>query len=116
MVSNDPARIRKANTERAKQLWIDPDKFEGLLHYTLELNGEVGELTELIKKINRRRLNSKHKGRKFKARKTKAIEKEIADVYLALDLVAAHFGVDMTKIVIDKFNNKSKQFKSDIRL
>lgn len=61
------------------------------------LAGEVGELCNIIKKI--RTYNTPSTGELIPK-----LKDEIADVFLYLDLVAAHFGLNLEDCIFPKFN------------
>jgi len=73
------------------------------------LAGETGELCNVIKKIRR------HETHTVQYYNTPPVENliedlkdEIADVFLYLDLVAYHFGLDLEQCIIPKFNAVSE--------
>lgn len=99
-------QLRKANLARLAirhkdDTWSETD-------WACALAGEVGELCNFIKK--RRREN-------FKTDKYKVdIKKEIADIQIYLDLLAAFYDLDLGEITKDKFNEVSKRWKMNIKL
>lgn len=72
------------------------------------LSGEVGELGNVIKKLNRVRDNLP--GNKQTPEQLSAeIPKEIADIFLYLDLICARFGYKLDDCVKRKFNEVSER-------
>lgn len=70
-----------------------------------ELAGEVGELCNVIKKLERERLGL------VGSRATKEqAEEELADVVICMDLIAMHLGVDLGAAVAKKFNATSRKY------
>jgi NTP pyrophosphatase (non-canonical NTP hydrolase) len=73
------------------------------------LAGETGELCNLIKKL-------------FRAKgpedfvSNKQIADEMADIAIYLDLFAARMGISLDEAICEKFNQKSVDVGSDIRL
>ncbi len=82
------------------------------------LAGEVGELCNVLKKILRhdkgiQQLAEADEGSyndpNVRARLIGLAEKEIADSYTYLDLVAARLGIDVQRCVVGKFNEISER-------
>lgn len=72
------------------------------------LVGEVGELANLMKKIDRR---------DFEQRRVQYdLESELADIMIYLDLLAMRLGVDLDSAVIAKFNAVSNRVCVGVRL
>jgi NTP pyrophosphatase (non-canonical NTP hydrolase) len=79
-----------------------------LSDWATALAGEVGELCNIIKKLNRVRdglVGNKETPEELQA----ALGKEIADVYLYLDLVARRANVDLEDAIVSKFNEVSER-------
>ena len=72
------------------------------------LAGEVGELCNLIKKDFR--------GRPGDTITERMLADEIADVAIYLDLLAARLGINLAEAVREKFNSKSDQVGSSVKL
>jgi len=70
--------------------------------------GECGEACNLTKKMLR--------GDRGGKKDIKELGKEIADVVVYADLLAAAAGINLEKAIIQKFNEVSKRRKSKIRL
>lgn len=69
------------------------------------LTGELGEAANLIKKHHRDGILDRE-----------ALERELADTLIYLDLLAAHYGISLDQAVKQKFNEVSDRIKSDIKL
>jgi NTP pyrophosphatase (non-canonical NTP hydrolase) len=70
--------------------------------------GEAGELCNVVKKLNRERDGLP--GNRLTADELRAeLRKEIADVYLYLDLLAQREGIDMAEAIREKFNEVSEK-------
>lgn len=72
------------------------------------VTGELGELANLIKKIERGDISLDD------ARES--VGKELADVVTYLDILAFRCGVDLGRVTVDKFNEVSVRVGSTIRL
>lgn len=100
--------LRKANVERVREFghggleeWDPPRWFMALV-------GEVGELGNLLKKIER--------GDFTLDDVRQEVSDELADVQIYLDLLAARLGIDLGVATREKFNSKSEQIGSPVRL
>lgn len=67
-----------------------------------ELAGEVGEACNAIKKLERERL-----GIRGSRDTIEHLAEELADVLICVDLIAAHYGIDMDRALESKFNATS---------
>lgn len=71
------------------------------------ITGEVGEAANIVKKLNR--VRDGIAGNKEPADALReALKREIADIFIYLDLFAQHQGVHLEDIVIRVFNDKSR--------
>lgn len=74
------------------------------------LGQKTGKLADAVKKYRRLETGvSQSKGPQSMADALEAIKKEIADVYLYLDLTCTHLGIDIYSVVKDKYNEVSKR-------
>ena len=96
--------LRKANISRCEQSYHKIEEWSEQ-DWACALAGEVGELCNFLKK--------KRRGQEVSPIK---IAKEIADVQLYLDLLAARLNVDLAEVTINKFNEVSRRKKSNIKL
>ena len=79
-----------------------------LSDWAVALAGEVGELCNVIKKLNRYRdglVGNKESASELSV----MLWKEIADVYLYLDLFSAAAGVDLPTAIVKKFDEVSER-------
>lgn len=74
------------------------------------LTGEVGEAANIIKKLNRIR-DGLVGNTETKDQLIISLRKELADIFIYLDLLSTSFGVDLQRAVIDKFNETTNKNK-----
>jgi NTP pyrophosphatase (non-canonical NTP hydrolase) len=92
--------LRSANV--ARNLEWDGGNEMGALFRSTELAGEVGEVCNVVKKLERERL-----GMVGSRATLEALSEELGDVMICTDLLAMHYGVDLRSAVWRKFNEKS---------
>lgn len=107
------AQVREQNMARCRR-WHGDKPWE-LNRWAVALTGEVGELCNVIKKLNRIADAIQHIGMDERVLREE-LPKEIADIFLYLDLLAAHAGVDLAAAVIQKFNVVSVKYDFPERL
>lgn len=95
--------LRKANITRDKE-W-NPGNQLSLSYQGNELAGEVGELCNVLKKLERERLGLVGS----RATKEQALQ-ELADVIICADLIAMSLGIDLGLAVTEKFNLTSAKY------
>lgn len=103
-------QLRDANTQRHLE-WSNSDQPYSLLYRATELSGEVGELCNVIKKIERERM-----GLVGSRANMEELAQELADVIIAADLLAMDLGLDMAEIVKQKFNMTSEKYKLNTKI
>lgn len=97
-------KLRKVNVKRCEKAfhklhdWNDAEWSQAVM-------GELGEACNFLKK--------KRRGENIKKRD---IAYELADTVIYLDLLAASLGIDLGKVVAEKFNIVSDRKKVDIKL
>lgn len=96
--------LRTANRARANEVFQMCDRWQAS-DWFLALVGEIGELGNLLKKVNR--------GEDIPQ---KMIENEIADIQIYLDLLADFLNCDLAEATINKFNEVSAKRNSSVRL
>lgn len=101
--------LRVRNNER-QVLW-DPDRLTDSSFHSNELAGEVGEVCNVIKKLERERL-----GIRGSRDTIEHLAEEIADVVICADKLAARYGIDLEQAVTKKFNATSEAVGFDIKL
>lgn len=94
--------LRIANAKRDAQ-W-DPDHKITPLFRAVELSGEVGELANLVKKLERHKL-----GLVGSTPSMAAVHEEVADILICLDLLAMTYSIDLEKVTAQKFAETSKK-------
>lgn len=110
------ADLRDANRNR-----IDTRAFNRTLHdwvlsqWSNAIAGEVGELCNLVKKLERGDAQTFDKGAKIRL-DFHAIAAELADVIIYADLFAQRLGVNLGDVVREKFNRTSEKIGSAVRL
>lgn len=72
--------------------------------------GETGEMCNIIKKIDRGDFSLEE------AKKTEVLADEIADIIIYLDLLSQKAGIDIGAAIVNKFNKKSDDIGSDIKI
>lgn len=103
------AELRQANEARQRE-W-DPSDAITLAYRGNELAGEVGELCNVIKKLERERI-----GIRGSRTDLTALLEEMADVMICLDLIAMQAGINLDAAVILKFNATSEKYGLKTRL
>jgi len=100
-----PTYLLSVESLQDSRRWF-PVTSEDISHTVLGLCGEVGEIANMIKKIQR---GSDHYGdAKFRY----ALHMEIADVYTYLILLAGQLGVDLEKLYALKRIENEQRFGS----
>lgn len=93
-------QLRRVNTERY-EAWVG-DADAGIMFDALELGGEVGELLNVVKKLER-----EERGWRGLRAEPADFADECADVLICLDKLARRRGVDLIAATIAKFNATS---------
>lgn len=81
----------------------------------LEMAGEAGEAANVVKKLVRLDRNIRGTTEQRDAL-IEHLASELADVIITVDLIATAIGVDLTKAVIEKFNQTSLKHGLDTRM
>lgn len=101
--------LRIANYTR-QQLWDIKNELT-LAFRGNELAGEVGEACNIIKKLERERLNIKG------SRATKLeLADELADVIICVDLICMHLNINLAQAIANKFNATSDKMGFEVKL
>lgn len=103
------ALLRRANVARNKH-W-DPEGKLTLSFRGCELGGEVGELLNVVKKLERERL-----GLRGSRDTLEHLGEELADVIICADLIGMAAGVDLVAAVTAKFNATSEKLGLPVKL
>src|SRR5215831_12881376 len=111
----DFATLRRANLSRCNRWHKDGIDSWSESDWAVALGGEVGELLNKIKKLNRLRdeLPNRDNSAPWKDNRDRdtivaECAEEIADIQLYLDLLAQRLGIDLESAVIQKFNKVSQ--------
>jgi NTP pyrophosphatase (non-canonical NTP hydrolase) len=102
-------RLPQFKNRRGEPAHSEPDGSDWKLSaWCNAVTGELGELANLIKKVER--------GDMTLDEARPAMAAEMADVLTYLDLLAFRSGVDLARATIEKFNEVSVRVGSNIRL
>jgi NTP pyrophosphatase (non-canonical NTP hydrolase) len=104
----DIQEFSKINRTRAERWHPQGLKSWSLADWAVALAGEMGELCNVIKKLNRERdglIGNKETPSELQT----ALWKETADVYIYLDLFAQAAGFDLSTAIRLKFNEVSER-------
>ena len=105
--------LREANIERLKEPKYDKCQAEwSTAHWMQALVGEVGELANILKKIDRGDYLDAPLYKHVEIKRS--IENELADIQCYLDLLALKLKVDLGESTIDKFNVISERIGSRV--
>ena len=94
------AQLRRVNLERY-EAWVEGAD-AGIMFDALELGGEVGELLNIVKKLER-----EERGWRGSRANPADFDDECADVLICLDKLARRRNVDLAAVTIAKFNATS---------
>lgn len=106
----DFSEFSKANRIRCEA----PDGFDHPLHswplsdWVTAVTGEVGEMANVVKKLNRIRDGIRGNTQNEEELRD-ALRDEAADVFIYLDLLCQAAGFRLDKAVVDKFNRSSEK-------
>lgn len=103
--------LRRVNLSRANRWHKNGLEEWSLSDWCVALAGEVGELCNEVKKLNRERDSIEQS-----SKRRINIAEELADIQLYLDLVAQRAGVNLEDATIVKFNKVSKEMSFPERL
>lgn len=107
----DLAALRPINVQRATEGFRCYDN-QPLTYWTTALAGEVGELCNMIKKMQRVERGGVDGGSSYTASdiNTEMLKEEIGGIAIYLDLLASLLGISLEDAIIDTFNSKSKKY------
>lgn len=94
------SELQRKNAERQVE-WDSSSQLD-ICFKALEFVGEVGELSNLIKKVKREEL-----GLAGSRCDRSHLESEFGDVVITLSLLAAHLDIDLEAVTKSKFNKTS---------
>lgn len=80
--------------------------------WTTAITGELGELCNMIKKIERVKHGGIDGGTTYTAANISKenIEEEIGGIFIYLNLLCSRLGIDMEEAIIQTFNKKSEEY------
>lgn len=102
--------LRKKNIERSEE-WCDGHT-PGVLFSVVEFAGEAGELADAVKKLYREIHGMSSNVTEEDA--MIAIEEEVGDVLITLDLVCREFDIDLEEVTRRKFNKTSAKHNLNV--
>jgi NTP pyrophosphatase (non-canonical NTP hydrolase) len=107
----DLSALRKINVQRATEGFKCYDN-QPLTYWTTALAGEVGELCNMIKKIQRVERGGIDGGSSYTAKDItpEMMKEEIGGIAIYLDLLASLLEISLEEAIIDTFNSKSEKY------
>lgn len=101
--------LSAAGRERCKR-WhhADTEPWSGA-DWSNAMCGEAGEAANVVKKLRRHETGTAPQGDPSEAELRAMLCDELADVVCYLDLLAAHYGIDLPAAIISKFNRVSER-------
>lgn len=109
--------LREASVERAKEGFKTYDNVP-LTFFTTAIAGEVGELCNLIKKLERAKVGGLDAGTTVKVAdiSPQMLKEEFGGIIIYLDLLASLMNVSLEDAIIYAFNDKSIKYNLRQRL
>lgn len=102
--------LQQKNCDRSKEAYDDILHNASLSYFGNALAGEVGEVCNLIKKIERAKLVGK-----FDTIPVSEVGKELADIIMYASLIASKLDLSLSQWVVDKFNEVSDRIGSNVK-
>jgi NTP pyrophosphatase (non-canonical NTP hydrolase) len=106
----DLQKFREINVERAKEGFRCYDN-QPITYWTTALAGEVGELCNMIKKMQRVAVGGIDGGSSYSAKDItpEKLREEIGGIAIYLDLLASLLGISLEEAIMETFDAKSRQ-------
>ena len=106
----DLAAFRPINVQRATEGFKCYDN-QPLTYWTTALAGEVGELCNMIKKMQRVERGGVDGGSSYTAKDItkEMLKEEIGGIAIYLDLLASLLNISLEEAIVDTFNSKSEK-------
>ena len=103
--------FRQLNVERARNGFRCYDN-QPVTYWTTALAGEVGELCNMIKKMERVQRGGIDGGSSYTAKdiNKQMLKEEIGGIAIYLDLLASLLDIDLQEAIVDTFNEKSEKY------
>jgi len=110
-MSIDLRSFREKNISRARNGFRCYDN-QPLTYWTTALAGEVGELCNMIKKMERVQRGGIDGGSSYTAKDIdkEMLKEEIGGIAIYLDLLASLLDIDLQEAIADTFNSKSEKY------
>jgi NTP pyrophosphatase (non-canonical NTP hydrolase) len=107
----DLAAFRPINVQRATEGFKCYDN-QPLTYWTTALAGEVGELCNMIKKMQRVERGGVDGGSSYTAKDItkEMLKEEIGGIAIYLDLLASLLNISLEEAIVDTFNSKSEKY------
>lgn len=107
----DLAAFRPLNVERAREGFKCYDN-QPLTYWTTALAGEVGELCNMIKKMQRVERGGVDGGSSYTAKdiSKEMLREEIGGIAIYLDLLASLLDISLEEAIVHTFNSKSEKY------
>ena len=109
-------QLRKANVKRCVEGFGRELDHWNLAEWSCALAGEAGEACNIAKKLLRKQSESEATAKQDDRVTVQDYARELADIVVYADLIAASIGVDLGETVRAKFNEVSERIDSDIKL
>ena len=109
-------KLRSKNVPRCEQVFHQLDSWSPT-DWACAMAGEAGEACNVAKKMKRlsEGTNSAKDPQSY-AEYCRMMAKELADVVIYADLLAARLGIDLGEAIVEKFNEVSDRMGSTIKL
>ena len=106
----DLKEFSKSNRERCESLEGFNHRLKdwSLSDWMTAVTGELGEAANVVKKLNRIR-DGIPGNKETKEELEIKLARELADTFIYLDLMFQSIGLDLSGVVVDVFNKKSKE-------
>lgn len=106
----DLKKFRKISVERAKNGFKTYENVP-ITFWTTAIAGEVGELCNMVKKMERVKHGGIDAGSSYTAASITPhmIKEEIGGIFIYLDLLASLWGFSMEEAIVSTFNEKSQE-------
>lgn len=107
----DLAAFRPINVQRATEGFKCYDN-QPLTYWTTALAGELGELCNMIKKMQRVERGGVDGGSSYTAKDItkEMLKEEIGGIAIYLDLLASLLNISLEEAIVDTFNSKSEKY------
>jgi NTP pyrophosphatase (non-canonical NTP hydrolase) len=107
----DLSALRPLNVQRATEGFKCYNN-QPLTYWTTALAGEVGELCNMIKKMQRVERGGVDGGSSYTAKDItkEMLKEEIGGIAIYLDLLASLLDISLEEAIIDTFNSKSEKY------